>query len=220
MQPGNYKSYVRGNKRKPRKNYNSRKGMYTYKIAQKAARSEIAKNEKANVEMKSYDTTYLSQVVPWVGYVHPITPPIVKGVEAFNRIGSEVKVKGILARLTFRSAFTYNHCRMLIIRWNCSGTPALNNILQFTGAVGSPFSPLIRDASHKFQVLYDTLLVIGTQADTQHTVEKVYIKNPGTAVWDDNNGGQKGQIFACFISGALAEGFDVEGQFRVRFTDQ
>lgn len=215
------KSFSNG-KRKPyyKKEYNEEMSK-AYKIAQEAARKEIVKREKSTVEMKSYDVSNFQQVVPWVGYVVPVTPPIARGTGPSDRIGSEIHVKGILGRLNFRSAFTYNCIRMLVIRWNSSGTPTASNILQFTTSIYAPLSPLVRDASHKFQVLHDlNPVIIGSECDTQHYAYKFYIKNVGNAVWDDANGPQKGQIFIVFISDDVIEGFQVEGSIRVRYTDQ
>lgn len=188
-------------------------------ILQSKIRNEIRKREMRTVEMKAYDVANFTEVVTYNGHVEPISPPIARGTGPADRIGSEIHIKGVLARLHYLSDFTYNGIRTIIIRWNASGTPTCANILQTTGTAFAPYSPLIRDASHKFQVLYDNLQVLGTENNLQHSVDKIYLKNIGNAVWDDNNTPQKGQIFACFISDAAIEGFEVEASFRVRYTD-
>lgn len=214
-----YKNTYGGYRRRYRRRYPKR-SYQTYKIAQKAAKKEIAKHEKAVVEMKSFDITFVNgSTVSYTGLVTPITPPITKGTEAYNRVGSEVHVKGLLFRFQLVPSAQYNNVRCMVIRWNSSGTPTAANILQFTGTNAAPFSPLIRDASHKFQVLFDNLYTIGVDMSNNLQTEKVYIKKVGNAVWDDSSGGQKGQIFFIAVSGALTEmpGLFLAG--RVRFTD-
>lgn len=209
-----------GRRRRRRRYYKGRRAA-TYKIAQKAARREIAKKEREVVEMKSYDITFINgSTISFNGLVTPLTSPISKGTEPFNRIGSEIHLKGILIRLQLVPAAQFNNVRCIAIRWNSSGTPSASNILQFTGTNAAPFSPLIRDASHKFQVLYDNLFVIGTDQADGIKVEKIYLKKLGTAVWDDSNGPQKGQIFFLTISGASLEMPGLFMQSRARYTDQ
>lgn len=215
-----------GRRRYRRRRYYKGRRAATYKIAQKAARSEIYKREKADVEMKSYDISFVGpQNVTYNGYVVPITPPIAKGLEPYNRVGSEIAAKGVLARLHMQpaagwySSGTTYMLRVIFIRWNSSGTPALNNILQFTGSVQAPYSPLLRDASHKFQVLLDNTFLLGYESDQPSKIEKLYLSKLGRCVWDDANGPQKGHIFACFISDGLVEVPNILMSARVRYTD-
>lgn len=214
-----YKNNYGKRRYKPRRRYN-KKTNYTYKIAQKAARTEIAKHDKVVVEMKSYDITFVNgSTVSYTGLVTPITPPIVKGTNATDRIGNEIHVKGLLFRLQLVPNAQYNNVRIVVIRWNSSGTPAAANIFQTTGSNAAPFSPLIRDASHKFQVLFDNLYTIGVDMANDIQTEKMYLQKVGRAVWDDSSGGQKGQIFLVAISGAIAQMPGLFLSARTRFTD-
>lgn len=214
-----YKNTFGRRKYRKRRYYGRRAN--TYKIAQKAARREIAKNEKATVEMKAHDITFINgSTVSYTGLVTPITPPIAKGTEPYQRVGSEIHVKGCLFRFQLVPNAQYNNVRVIILRWNSTGTPTAANILQTTGSNAAPFSALVRDASHKFQVLFDNLYTIGTDMADDILTEKVYVTRCGNAIWDDSSTPQKGQIFFLAISGALAQ---MPGLFlaaRSRYTDK
>lgn len=210
-------------KRKYRRRYNQNRSR-TYKIAQKAARAEIYKNEKKEVEMKSYDLAFVgTQNITNVGLMIPVTPPIPRGTGPNERVGSEVSVKGILARLELQppaSYTTHYMVRIIAFRWNASGTPSAANVLQFVASNDAPLSPLVRDASHKFQVLYDNLFHLGADSEPAARIEKFYLQKLGTAVWDDSNVPQKGQVFLLYISDGSVEIPNVRHHVRVRYTDQ
>lgn len=210
---------VYGKKKGKRRTYSGKQA----RMVKSIVRQEIALKEKKEVEMKSYDITHVNgNTFSYNGLVTNISSGIPRGTGPDERVGSEIFIKGILIRLQCVPNFQFNNCRLIIIRWNSSGFPSGFNIVQFTGAVGASMSPLVRDASHKFQVLYDQLVTIGTdQADALYT-DKIYIKNVGRCVWDDTNGPQKGQIFMLAISDANPLG-SPPGLFmhaRVRYTDQ
>lgn len=207
-----------GKKRRRRQKPKSK----TYRIAQAAAREEIFKTQKNQSEIKSYDITNVTPTITWTGHMEPITPPIVKGTEPYQRVGSEIYAKGILIRFHLQSSsppHTWNKVRVMAIRWNASGTPTAVNILQFTGSGYAPLSPLVRDASHKFQILYDNLHLIGTECETSHMVDKIYLNKLGKCIWDDNSNPQKGHVYLLFISGSLTEVPNVQLSARVRYLD-
>lgn len=196
-------------------------------LMKKIANQVYESKEKKEVELKAYDNISGIQTVNHQpGYMHPVTSNMVTGVGAAQRIGSEIYVKGVLLRVRYQQSLPpeiWNQIRTIVLRWNCSGVPTAANVLQSNiggaGFIYTPLSPLIRDASQKFQVLYDNLIMIGSECETSHMVDKIYIKNPGRCIWDDNNNPQKGQIFVLFISGSNVNVPAVQVISRAKFTD-
>lgn len=212
-------TYGKRRKRRPRG-----KKSRTYTIAQKAARAEIAKNERREVEMKSADASFVdNQIVTHNGFVIPLTSFVQKGTTAYQRVGNIIKAKGILIRMLLKppgSFASHYMLRLIIVRWNAAGTPTAANILYNTGASRAPLSPLVRDASHKFQVLFDNLYQLGEGTDSPLKVEKIYLAKIGSCIWDDNDNLQKGHVFAIWVSDGSIDVPNITVDSRVRYTDQ
>lgn len=191
-------------------------------LLQAKIRNEIRKNTRRTVEMKAYDLNQVADVFTYNGTVYSLTSGMARGTAPNERVGSEVHIKGLLVRLALHPPFplvNYYTCRIVVIRWNASGTPAGSNILQITGSSQAPYSPLVRDASHKFQVLHDELHVIGDYMNDAIYSTKFYLKNIGNCIWDDANGPQKGQLFMLCISDGVIDIPNVRFISRVKYTD-
>lgn len=205
--------------RKPRRG--KKYGGKNAKMVRTIVKQELESKERKAVELKAYDITHINgSTISYNSLVTPLTASIARGTGPNERVGSEIYVKGILLRYQLVPNAQYNNVRVQVIRWNSSGTPNGSNILQFTGAVGASMSPLIRDASHKFQVLFDQLVTIGVDMADDIYTDKVYIKNPGRTVWDDSNGGQKGQLFLVCTSDSIISMPGLFAHARIKYTDQ
>lgn len=189
------------------------------------AAASIRQYSRQTTELKSYDRTVVSTVVDNVtGQMLTLTG-MAQGVAADGRIGNEVYVKGVLLRFQLIPNAAFNSVRCIVFRWNDKATPTAALILQSTSTSTGFLSALLRDSSQSFQVLYDEIIVVGTDQMNSIETRKVYLPKKGSglgqAVWNDAGNIVKGHIYAFFFSDSAA--IDAPGlklQGRVHFTDK
>lgn len=190
-----------------------------YKIAKKA----IESNEKKVVELKNYDVeqAYTVTGIPSTGQVDALTSGIAQGDTAITREGDQITLKSIFLRFEIIHGDSTNIFRIILFRWMEATVPSISSVLESNVTAGYPLSPLLRNANHRIQVLYDNLFAQSTNTNA-NIVEKVYVnKNLGNCEWQQTGSVESGQVYLLMVSDSGgAPNPTIKYYSRVTYTDQ
>jgi hypothetical protein len=145
--------------------------------------------EQQEVELKWYDRAEIDfAFIDNAGTIYSLTNTIAQGVGVNQRIGDEIKLKSLNARLEIRGnvgSGDYHDMRIVIFRWFDKSTPAANEVLSFTTNTQlRHLCQLNMDFGSQVRVLYDNTFSVsrnGTDDLPEVINDKIYIKLQGKA---------------------------------------
>jgi len=146
-------------------------------------RKEVIKELKSKADLKYTDRSALLGSVSSTGAVYNLTANLTRGDEGINNFsGNSIKPKGLTISYGVTTTQSYNFCRVMVIQWNDSGTPALTGIFSDTTIGMAPFSNIYVTNRKNIKVLYDKAFTIaptanngGTILGEGHFTDKFYI---------------------------------------------
>lgn len=149
------------------------------KKPKKTLAKRVAALERNRPEMKNFYRTALSGAIPsWNGSLITLAESA-QGVSNIQHIGDHVRVKRITLKLLFGLPSTPTDLetfRVMLIRDKANGIASAASLLQESGTVFAPQSPLADDIRKDFVVMYDKWFTVGNYAGAnpfrQITIDK------------------------------------------------
>ncbi len=130
------------------------------KVSKQQVRDMI-RSELADVIEDKVTYTTQNGGVSYNGQVASLTAALARAdtaVDAFT--GNLIKPKRVRVKGNVTTNQTYNSIRIIIFQWRDASVPTTSGILNTTGSVLAPFSPLLWTNVHKVHILADQLLTI------------------------------------------------------------
>jgi len=143
------------NKKSKRRNGDQTKGNKLTPAQQSEVARMLSSQLKQNIETK---VTYVagSSTYSNSGTIVDLFSNLIRGDLPLNQFqGSLVKPSGLRVRFTWSTNQSFSTVRTLIFQWKDATVPLPSGILNSTGSVQSPNSPLFWTNVHKIHVLYD-----------------------------------------------------------------
>ena len=193
----NQTSNQKSGKSRKGKTRKSKLSLSMQKEVKKLAANVIDSRDRAERELKCFEVITFNQAISTAPAIIQLTSGMVTGTLQNQRIGNEVSLHNHLIRYSVSSADSTNVVRVIIFRWFGIGVPAGNQIL--SDAVLAPWlSPLDCADDVDIQVIHDNLMCFDT--DDTIFVDKQFRDLSGKAVWNDQGGTVKGQLFMLLVS--------------------
>lgn len=149
-------------------------------------------------EDKGRSDTIVNGSVDYAGTLTELTA-IQQGDQYTQRTGDDIMVNFIQFRCGLIAGDTTNFVRHMIVRWLDDATPTVLNILQNASSTYAPLSAINYEGGRmKFQILYDRLYAVDTDAE----VTKKYITVNKKVFYDGatSSAGVKGRLYSLWIS--------------------
>lgn len=188
-----------------------------YGIAMKA----IAANERREVETKRlFGEATTPYTVTTGGQITNLCP-LAQGVGNGQRVGDLVSMKNLLIRFSLVHQDSTNVVRVMVVKWNEVGSPALGTILE-APALGQnyPYAPVNWNNRKQFRILYDNLFATSTNTNAV-LVEKVYLKRLGNQQFQVGSTiPEQGSLYILAVSDSPASGPTMSLMWSISYTDQ
>lgn len=136
------------------------------------------------------------------GYVQHLSQ-ITQGDTRVSRDGKSVLARGLLLRGAVAATAANQIVRFMVVidTMNTGTAPTAAEILESTGTVNTPFSPLLNTASGRFKIIHTQLFSLSTVTNYQQIFKRYiplnkHIKFTGPALTDE----WKNQIYSLAVS--------------------
>lgn len=193
----------------------------TFRIAQRAARTEITRKERRERELKVYDTEIAQVPIPLTGAIFPITQPIAQGDLRNQRNAAQIYVQNLFFRYQLTVADTSNIVRVVVFRWMDATVPLATSIFEVLPTSGTihPLSALHYNNRKFINVLFDQMMTV--DSDDPIKIEKAFLAKKYSCWWNTNSTvGQKGQVYIVAVSDSAAVSHPVlHSLIRVKYYD-
>jgi len=189
-----------------------------------ATRAYVQSQLRSHGEAKHIDTDIILASTIFTNT--PVNLCIIpEGATESERIGDEVRFKSVTFRLQAQAHLTTPldaHVRMIIFKWNTTGSPGSNSVLLLDGSTSAPVGQRnITSNKGKYTILYDRSFNIVDQSSNDHVMFGKTIRLTNKGLWNGAAGTAtlKGQIWLQIKSDLTANGPDVYIACRVIYAE-